>query len=283
MDVSVIICARNSEQTIKECLESVKKSSPTEIIVVDGMSKDNTVEIAQKYTEKVYSDKGRGIGYARQLGAEKATGEYIAYVDSDVVLPEGCLVKMLEEMKEKGYTGIHAQILSLKNRSYWEWAEDQHFKMMFNREGERQALGAIAVIYKRDTILKYGFDPFFVGAEDGDISYKLRKGGHKLGISSASAYHQHRADVKSFIKQRISYGRHSALYFWKHKSPMSLLGASLLIPFGIYVCIKRKSLKMLPYYLVWSFFRNMGMLEQLSSLTFRKLISKAGDQGAKQR
>jgi glycosyltransferase involved in cell wall biosynthesis len=275
VDISVIICAKNSEKTIEECLESVKGNNPLEIIVVDGMSKDNTVEIAQKYTEKFYSDQGRGLAYARQLGAEKATGEYIAYVDSDVILPEGCLAKMLEEMKERGYTAIHAQILSLKNRGYWEWAEDQHFRIAFNKEGERQAIGTIAAIYERDKVLTYKFDPSFTGAaEDGDLCYRLRRSGFKLGVSSAFAYHQHRASAKSFIKQRISYGKGNALYFWKNKSPLALFGASLLIPFGVYVCIRKRSLKMLPYYFVWSFFRNTSMSKELVSLTFKRLISR---------
>ena len=84
LPISVIIIAKNAERTIEECLSAVKKSNPAEIIVVDGNSTDRTVEIARRYTEHIYPDEGKGIGYARQLGAEMASQEYIAYVDSDV-------------------------------------------------------------------------------------------------------------------------------------------------------------------------------------------------------
>ena len=170
LDVSVIVCTKNSEQTIVECLESVNGNGPLEIIVVDGNSSDNTTEIARRYTEKIYSDGGRGLASARQLGAEKATSDYVSYVDSDVILPEDCLAKMLQEIQQREYVGIHAQIVSPENRSYWEWAEDQHFKIAFNKEGERKSMGTIAAIYERDKVLTYKFDPFFSGAsEDADL------------------------------------------------------------------------------------------------------------------
>lgn len=273
MDISVIVCARNAERTIEQCLESVKKSRPSEVIVVDGNSTDDTARIAQQYTDKVYSDEGKGLAYARQLGAEKASSSYISYVDSDVILPENCLAKMLEEMKEKGYAGIHAQIISWKNTSYWEWAEDQHFRAVFNKERGRQAIGTIAAIYERDKILAYKFDTFFRGAsEDGDLCHRLRRNGLTLGVSSAFAYHQHRASAKSFIRQRIWYGRGRARFFWKHRSALALFGGLLMVPFGVLTCIRKRSPKIFPYYVAWSVASDIGMVRELLALTCRKLM-----------
>ena len=65
LPISVIIVARNSERTIEECMNSVQRNNPAEIIVVDGNSTDSTIEIAKRYTKRVYSDKGRGLGYER--------------------------------------------------------------------------------------------------------------------------------------------------------------------------------------------------------------------------
>jgi glycosyltransferase involved in cell wall biosynthesis len=274
VDISVIVCARNAERTIDQCLESVKRNGPAEIVVVDGDSTDGTVGIARRYTGKVYSDEGRGIACARQMGADKAIGEYVAYVDSDAILPEDTLDTMLNEMASHEYTGIHAQIRSADNKTYWEWAEDQHFQMRFNREGEREALGAIAVIYRRDTILKYGFDPdfsFFGAPEDGDLCYRLREDGLKLGISSAIAYHQHRARARDFVRQRVCYGKGSAQAFWKHRSVKHLAGPSLMVPFGILVCLRTRSLRMLPYYLAWSASGNLGLITRLCQLMLQRL------------
>jgi glycosyltransferase involved in cell wall biosynthesis len=273
LDISVIVCAKNAERTIEQCLESVRKSRPSEVIVVDGNSTDDTVGIARQFTENVYSDEGKGLAYARQLGAEKASSTYISYVDSDVILPENCLARMLEEIKERGYAGIHAQIIGLKSTNYWEWAEDQHFRMRFNKEGTRQTIGTIAAIFERDKILKYKFDPFFTGAaEDGDLCYRLRKDEFTLGVSSAFAYHQHRANAKSFIRQRIWYGRGRACFFWKHRSALALFGGLMMVPFGVLACIRKRSPKIFPYYVAWSVASDIGMLRELLALTCRKLM-----------
>ena len=59
LPISVIVPAKNAESTIEECLISVQRNNPAEIIVVDGNSSDRTVEIARRYTEEIYSDEGR--------------------------------------------------------------------------------------------------------------------------------------------------------------------------------------------------------------------------------
>ena len=272
MEISVIVCAKNAEKTIEACLKSVQENEPSEIIIIDGNSSDSTVQIASKHTDKIYSDEGKGLAYARQLGARKASSEYIAYVDSDVVLTPHCLQKMLEELQEKGYAGIHAQVLGLSNENYWEWAEDQHVRMMFNRVGERKWIGNIAAVFRRQSVMENPFDPFFIGAgEDKNLSLNLRKKGMRLGISSAYVYHQHRTSARSFIEQRIWYGKGDSRFFWKYRPITQLMSPFLMIPFGIFVCLRKRSPKMLPYYIVWSVSSNIGMTIGLAQLTFQKL------------
>lgn len=275
MDISVIVCAKNAEKTIDACLKSVQENECSEIILIDGNSSDSTVQIASKHTDKVYSDEDKGLAYARQLGARKASSEYIAYVDSDVVLTPNCLQQMLEELRGKGYVGIHAQVLSLSNNNYWEWAEDQHVRMMFNRVGERKWIGNIAAIFRRQSVIDNPFDPFFIGAgEDKDLSSKLRKKGLRLGISSAHIYHQHRSSARGFIKQRMWYGEGDSRFLWKYRPITQLIRPSLMIPFGIFVCLRKRSPRMLLYYIVWSVSSNIGMATGLAQLTFQKLKMK---------
>jgi glycosyltransferase involved in cell wall biosynthesis len=273
VEISVIICAKDSEKTIEACLKSIEENKPSEIIVIDGNSSDVTIQIAGRYTDKIYSDEGKGLAYARQLGAQKASSEYIAYVDSDVVLTPNCLQKMLEDLQEKDYAGIHAQVLGLNSQNYWEWAEDQHVRMMFNRVGEREWIGNIAAIFHRQSVIENHYDPFFIGAgEDKTLSLNLRKKGLKLGISSACIYHQHRTSARGFIKQRIWYGKGGSRFLWKYNRRIAqLVHPSLFIPFGIYVCLRKRSPRMLPYYVVWSVAGNIGMAAGVAQLIFQKL------------
>lgn len=86
--ISIIIPTYFEEKYIESCLKSIIKNSPKniEIIVVDSNSSDKTREIAGKYADKVINIKNRGVGKARNIGAEVAKGEILLFVDADTIL-----------------------------------------------------------------------------------------------------------------------------------------------------------------------------------------------------
>lgn len=88
--VSVIVPVYNVEAYIKECVESLRNQTlkDIEIILVDDESPDNCSLICDNYAEldsriKVIHKINGGLGYARNSGLEVATGEYVAFTDSD--------------------------------------------------------------------------------------------------------------------------------------------------------------------------------------------------------
>lgn len=87
--LSVVIATRNEEANIKKCLESVKDIAD-EIIVVDEYSTDKTVEVAKKFGAKVYLEPHHDIFHiTKQVGLDKANGEWILQLDADeVVTPQ---------------------------------------------------------------------------------------------------------------------------------------------------------------------------------------------------
>ncbi|WP_258085051.1 glycosyltransferase family 2 protein [Thermococcus thermotolerans] len=253
--ISVIMCVKNREKEVERALKSVKKQKGVlEIIVVDGNSTDRTIEIARKYTDKIYSDEGKGLAYARQLGAEKAKGEYIAYIDSDTELPkEDLLIRMIKEMEKKGWVAIHAQLVNpRKNKTLWEYCENMHLTTRFNKPGERRYLGTIVCVVKRNIVLKYRFDPFMkYAAEDTEFWSRVGKE-HKFGVSKEVAFHYHRASFKDFVKQRVWYGKGNARAIVKHKAWKLLLVPFGIIAYGVFQALEcRKCIKCIPYYLVW--------------------------------
>ncbi|PWR71768.1 glycosyltransferase [Methanospirillum stamsii] len=86
--VSFCIPTKNNEDTIEACLESIKAQNypNTEIIIIDGNSTDKTISIAQKYSDKIVYDAGT-YGSACQTGLESSSGEIIASLDSDIIIP----------------------------------------------------------------------------------------------------------------------------------------------------------------------------------------------------
>ena len=80
--LSGFVVVRNEEKNIDRCLKSLDFCD--EIIVVDQESTDNTIKLAKKYTDKIYSDKCWGYADpSRKLAASKCTGDWIIYLDAD--------------------------------------------------------------------------------------------------------------------------------------------------------------------------------------------------------
>ncbi len=269
--ISVIICTKNNEKTLEECLKSVRENSPPETIIVDGCSSDKTSEIAREYTDKILSDGGRGLAFARQLGAENAKEDYISYTDADTIVPKGCYERMLKELKEKKWAGIHASLISPENTNYWEWAEDEYTRF-FVKPGEDHRIGTIVTVYDKALVLKYKFDPFFIRtSEDQDLCYRMRKAGHKFGYSKEIAYHRHRSDFRSFFKQKFQYGEGNARLALKHKSLFLLISPFLYIPYGVLISARYLKFRLIPYFLLTGIFTIMGMFNGLWALIRKKI------------
>jgi len=96
--VDVVLLTKNSDRKLKECLKSVYQNVPVaRLIVVDGYSKDKTLDIVNRFNEKYHNvkiimDKGNRAT-ARQKGIENVTTDWFLFVDSDVVLCDDWFTK----------------------------------------------------------------------------------------------------------------------------------------------------------------------------------------------
>ncbi len=88
--ISFIVPTHNEEKAVVKTLESLRRyTGEHEIIVTDDKSGDQTVAIAKKYADTVLTtEENRGIAANRNRGARVARGEYIAFIDCDVVIAD---------------------------------------------------------------------------------------------------------------------------------------------------------------------------------------------------
>lgn len=112
--VSVIIPTFNSEKTIQRLLDAFKKdqvSCDYEILVIDGCSKDRTVEICQQYDVKVYNNPKIHAAAARNIGIENAKGEICAFIDSDCVPCRGWVDMIAKLFSDESIMAIGGKMI----------------------------------------------------------------------------------------------------------------------------------------------------------------------------
>jgi len=122
MDVSVIIPAYNAEATIQACVESIKSSDfrgTFEIIVVDDGSTDRTARIAKKLNVTLFRQKNAGAAAAKNVGAKKARGKVIIFLDSDVLFFKDTLRKMYLRLSNPGVDSLSVTYSTDPANSGW--------------------------------------------------------------------------------------------------------------------------------------------------------------------
>jgi len=108
--ISIVTASYNYQDYIKETIESVQSQTYTnwELVIVDDGSKDNSVEVIKSYCEKdprikLYQHEGgvnRGLSKTVQLGIEKASNEWIAFLESDDTITPNYLEEKVNVIKE---------------------------------------------------------------------------------------------------------------------------------------------------------------------------------------
>ena len=109
LNISVIIPTINEEKYLERTLKSVKAQKTNldcEIIVCDSGSKDHTLKIAKKYTDKIFKIEKKGIWHGRNEGAKKANGDLLVFIDADTLLPPNYLSVVHAVMQNPEIVGV---------------------------------------------------------------------------------------------------------------------------------------------------------------------------------
>lgn len=124
MKISIVTVCYNSEKTIEQTIKSVVNQTykNIEYIIVDGKSKDGTLDIIKKYKKKYpkiinyITEKDKGIFDAMNKGIKMATGDYIGILNSDDLLANSNVIKkMANLLKKEDYDGFYANIVYMNN------------------------------------------------------------------------------------------------------------------------------------------------------------------------
>ena len=180
--ISVIIPTKNNEKTLTKCLLSIKQQSypNTEIIVIDAFSNDQTRNVAVGLGAQVIQLKGERTK-AKNYGAQLAKGDYVFFVDSDMVLQPDVVRECLDACV-KGAVGIIIPEASI-GKGVWVRIRD------FERSMYQGTKIESARFFVRKHVLEVGgFDEDIITYEESTLPQKLERRGYKVN-----------ARIKSFI------------------------------------------------------------------------------------
>ncbi|MDP3955421.1 MAG: glycosyltransferase family 2 protein [bacterium] len=133
--VSAIVIAKNEENMIADCLESVQKLAD-EIIVVDNNSEDRTAEIAKRMGAMVYACKTNDFSDLRNFGLNKAAEDWILYVDADERVDNDLKTAITHLTKDSG-RGNQLNTYFIKRKNFYlgnhEWPYVEKLERFFRK------------------------------------------------------------------------------------------------------------------------------------------------------
>ena len=229
--VTIGLCVKNSEKTVSEAINSIINQDFSdelmELVVVDGYSKDRTLSIIKealtqrKIKTRVFFE-GKGLGFARQIVVNNAVGEYIVWVDGDIVISDKYIKKQVDFMEKHPQAAIASGCLGIMPGDNWvALLEDIGYVIESLRQRGKIAtnlLGTKGTIFRTKAIrMVGGFDLRFRGAqEDLDASWRMVLVGWKSSVTDALLFEKQKKTWSALWKRHFWYGY--GLHIFQHKN-----------------------------------------------------------------
>jgi glycosyltransferase involved in cell wall biosynthesis len=216
--VALGVCVKNGEFHIENAIKSlIAQNFPhelMEVVFVDDGSTDKTLSIIQDFvpkmgmTVKIFTQKWKGLGTARNVVINNTNAKYIIWVDCDMVLTQNFVKEQVEFMDNNPNVGIAKGRYGIYDTpSIVAYLENiDAIVKHLNIEKSSEALGTGGSIYRLDAIRNVnGFDEKITGVgEDMDAENRISKAGWLLKTSSAEFYEMRRTSWSDLWNE----------YFW---------------------------------------------------------------------
>ena len=221
MKFSIIIPVFNRPDEVDELLESLCEQTVKDfevLIIEDGSAKpckDVCYEYANILDLHYYAKENSGPGQSRNYGAERANGEYVIILDSDVVLPTGYLQAVEDELKQKPCEAFGGPDAAHPSFTPVQKAISYSMTSFFTTGGIRGGKAKLDKFYprsfnmgiRRDVYLQLGGFSKMRFGEDIDFSYRIVEAGYMPRLfPEAWVWHKRRTDFRKFFRQVYNSG-----------------------------------------------------------------------------
>ena len=221
MKYSIIVPVFNRPDEVDELLQSLggQTLKDFEVVIVEDGSENPCKDVCDKYAGKIdvkyFMKKNSGPGQSRNYGAERANGEYLIVLDSDVVLPEGYLKAVDDELNREPSDAFGGPDCAHDSFTETQKAISYSMTSFFTTGGIRGGKKKLDKFYprsfnmgiRRDVYKRLGGFSKMRFGEDIDFSIRIFKAGCKCRLfPEAWVWHKRRTDMRKFFRQVYNSG-----------------------------------------------------------------------------
>ena len=221
MKYSIIVPVYNRPDEVDELLQSLCEQSlkDFEVVIVEDGSQKDCKEVVGRYTDrldvKYFMKPNSGPGQSRNYGAERAQGDYLLVLDSDVVLPTGYLQAVDDELRRQPAGAFGGPDAAHPSFTDVQKAISYSMTSFFTTGGIRGGKKKLDKFYprsfnmgiRRDVYLQLGGFSKMRFGEDIDFSYRIVEAGYQPRLfPSAWVWHKRRTDFRKFFRQVYNSG-----------------------------------------------------------------------------
>ena len=222
--ISVIIPVFNAKATLGKCLAGLQKQilKPKEIIIVNDGSKENIrAEVSRIRSELgvknlvFLNQRHLGVSEARNLGAKKAHGEILAFIDSDCIPPNDWLKKIETAFLDPKVGAVGGGYSFGIDNSFWQRYSVE--ELAFRR---RKMKGLVTTLLSNNMACRKncfleagGFPKQFPVCEDMYLSYQISHRYKVLWLKNNGVKHHFKKNLVDFLKHQHFFGKESTKFF----------------------------------------------------------------------
>lgn len=207
MNISIIIPTLNEEEALPRLLTSIQSQTfpPCDVIIVDGHSHDRTIAVAKSFRNhiqnlSILTSYKRNLSHQRNMGATKAMGDWLMFIDADTVFPsdfiENLINKLIEQPCDACTTLVRPDRQTIVSRVT---ATAMNVCLSLgNMLGHTTLIGPFSLIQKSIFEACGKYDETCTFVEDMDISLRLKLHKAKISILNTPQYYWSQRRYRTF-------------------------------------------------------------------------------------